>query len=105
MRTEEQPAAGPVRDKINPRSLTEVFNQIEKQPLQMKKIPYKTFEKKSFAQLPSCSPPRIQEEEIPHQVEELCETEENEFKNEINPIKLADLGWCEDYKLIKIYNL
>ena len=42
---------------------------------------------------------------MPQEMEELCETEENEFKNEINPIKLADLGWCEDYKLIKIYCL
>ena len=53
----------------------------------------------------SLSPLQEKEEEILLQVEELCETEENEFKNEINPIKLADLGWCEDYKLIKIYNL
>ena len=59
LRTVEPPVAGPLRDKINPRSLTEVFNQMEQQPLQTKKIPYKTFEKKSFAQLPSCSPPRI----------------------------------------------
>ena len=32
----------------------------------------------------------------------LCITEENRFQNEINPIKLADLGWVDDYKLEKL---
>jgi hypothetical protein len=32
----------------------------------------------------------------------LCITEENRFQNEINPIKLADLGWGDDYKLDKL---
>lgn len=37
--------------------------------------------------------------------EALCETEENVFSNEINPIKLADLDWSNDYKLSKLYAL
>ena len=39
-----------------------------------------------------------------HDFEEqsLCITEENRFQNEINPIKLADLGWGDDYKLDKL---
>lgn len=39
-----------------------------------------------------------------NEVEEqsLCITEENRFQNEINPIKLADLGWGDDYKLDKL---
>lgn len=32
----------------------------------------------------------------------MCATEENQFNNEINPIKLADIGWCEVYKLSKL---
>jgi len=32
----------------------------------------------------------------------MCITEENRFENIINPIKLADLGWIDDYKLDKI---
>jgi hypothetical protein len=32
----------------------------------------------------------------------LCITEENRFQNEINPIKLADLGWGDSYKLEKL---
>ena len=32
----------------------------------------------------------------------LCVTEENNFKNEINPIKLGDIDWCNDYKLSKL---
>jgi hypothetical protein len=32
----------------------------------------------------------------------LCITEENTYSNQINPIKLADIGWCNDYKLSKL---
>ncbi|CDW89659.1 UNKNOWN [Stylonychia lemnae] len=32
----------------------------------------------------------------------LCITEENRFQNEINPIKLADLDWGDQYKLDKL---
>ncbi len=32
----------------------------------------------------------------------MCVTEENQFRNEINPIRLADIGWCEAYKLAKL---
>ena len=34
--------------------------------------------------------------------ESLCITEENRYENVINPIKLADLGWSDDYKLDKL---
>lgn len=34
--------------------------------------------------------------------ESLCITEENRYDNQINPIKLADLGWGDDYKLDKL---
>ena len=36
------------------------------------------------------------------QEESLCITEENRYDNVINPIKLADLGWSDDYKLDKL---
>ena len=32
-------------------------------------------------------------------------TEENQFQNEINPIKLADIGWCETYKIGKLFKV
>jgi hypothetical protein len=68
MRNIEQPMA-----IKHPRSQTEIVNPLNNQN---KNVPYKTFEKKSFSLLPSCSPPRIKEEEIEYK-EELCETEEN----------------------------
>jgi hypothetical protein len=34
--------------------------------------------------------------------ESLCVTEENRFENAVNPIKLADLAWGDDYKLDKL---
>ena len=37
--------------------------------------------------------------------EVLCETEEATFQNEINPIKLADIDWTNDYKLSKLVAL
>lgn len=33
----------------------------------------------------------------------LCVTEENRFENAVNPIKLAELGWGDDYKLDKLH--
>jgi len=47
---------------------------------------------------------KIGEHSSIHDFEEqsLCVTEENRFQNEINPIKLADLGWGDDYKLDKL---
>ena len=32
----------------------------------------------------------------------MCVTEENRFENAVNPIKLADLAWGDDYKLDKL---
>jgi hypothetical protein len=34
--------------------------------------------------------------------ESLCITEENRYENVINPIRLADLGWSDDYKLDRL---
>jgi hypothetical protein len=34
--------------------------------------------------------------------ESLCITEENRYENAINPIRLADLGWSDTYKLDKL---
>ena len=70
----------------------------------IKKLPYQTFEKKQIGvsikeKISQINNP--EEEKIVYE-QTLCVTEENHFLNEINPIKLADIDWCSDYKLTKL---
>lgn len=62
----------------------------------MIKIPDKSFDKKSNNQS------MINNDHHNFNEDSLCITEENRFQNEINPIKLADLGWGDEYKLAKL---
>ena len=54
----------------------------------------------NFVQLPNDSKDKSQD--LKDREDSLCITEENRFQNEINPIKLADLGWVDDYKLERL---
>ena len=74
----------------------------------MSMAPYMTYGKKtiSFVLNENKAPQKgLKTNEGQEYEDTLCITEENAFSNEINPIKLADIGWCSDYKLSKMLAL